>query len=147
MADDGSQQRKPDFRTAVEDVKALATLLVMKLESVLGRRLYSDLITRDRRVVDLTGADFTRAYLGKASLSKADLSGAILSEAYMSEAVLEHADLSLANLSSAEKRPKGRCGLRPLEPMGRPPALRNGSQNELRGNPNMRTSVGPKSDR
>ena len=39
MADDGSQQRKPDFRTAVEDVKALATVLVMKLESVLGRRL------------------------------------------------------------------------------------------------------------
>jgi hypothetical protein len=40
MADDGSQQRKPDFRTAVEDVKALATVLVMKLESVLGRRLH-----------------------------------------------------------------------------------------------------------
>jgi hypothetical protein len=39
MADDGSQQRKPDFRTAVEDVKALATVLVMKLEPVLGRRL------------------------------------------------------------------------------------------------------------
>jgi hypothetical protein len=39
MADDGSQQRKPDFRTAVEDVKALATVLVMKLESVLRRRL------------------------------------------------------------------------------------------------------------
>jgi hypothetical protein len=39
MADDGSEQRKPDFRTAVEDVKALATVLIMKLESVLGRRL------------------------------------------------------------------------------------------------------------
>jgi hypothetical protein len=39
VADDSSQQRKPDFRTAVEDVKALATVLVMKLESVLGRRL------------------------------------------------------------------------------------------------------------
>src|SRR5215207_5223511 len=39
MADDGSQQRKPDFRTAVEDIKALATVLVMKLESVLRRRL------------------------------------------------------------------------------------------------------------
>jgi hypothetical protein len=39
MADDGSQQRKPDFQSAVEDVKALATVLVMKLESVLGRRL------------------------------------------------------------------------------------------------------------
>jgi drug/metabolite transporter (DMT)-like permease len=40
VADDGSQQRKPDFQTAVEDVKALATALVMKLESVLGRRLH-----------------------------------------------------------------------------------------------------------
>jgi hypothetical protein len=39
MADDGNQQRKPDFRTAVEDVEALAMVLVMKLESVLGRRL------------------------------------------------------------------------------------------------------------
>ena len=39
MTDDGSQQRKPDFRTAVEDGKALATVLVMKLESVLRRRL------------------------------------------------------------------------------------------------------------
>ena len=40
MADDDSQQRKPNFRTAVEDVKALATAVVMKLESVLGRRLW-----------------------------------------------------------------------------------------------------------
>jgi uncharacterized protein YjbI with pentapeptide repeats len=62
----------------------------------------SDLITRDRRVVDLTGADLTGTDLGKASLSRADLSGAILSKANMSEAVLENADLSLANLSSAQ---------------------------------------------
>lgn len=27
MADDGNHQRKPDFRTAVEDLKALATVL------------------------------------------------------------------------------------------------------------------------
>jgi len=39
VADDGSQQRKPNFRTAVEDVKALATVVVMKLKSGLGRRL------------------------------------------------------------------------------------------------------------
>jgi hypothetical protein len=38
VADDGSQQRKPDFRTAVEDVKALATVFAMEAESVLGRR-------------------------------------------------------------------------------------------------------------
>jgi hypothetical protein len=33
MADDGSQQRKPDFRTAIADVKALATVLVLNKES------------------------------------------------------------------------------------------------------------------
>src|SRR5215216_754043 len=38
VADGGSQQRKPDFRTAVQDVKALATVLAMEAESVLGRR-------------------------------------------------------------------------------------------------------------
>src|SRR5215208_3696592 len=38
MADDGSKQRKPDFRTAIEDGKALATVLVMNLESVFGRK-------------------------------------------------------------------------------------------------------------
>jgi hypothetical protein len=37
MGDDGSRQRKPDFRTAVEDVKALAKVLVIDAESVLGR--------------------------------------------------------------------------------------------------------------
>jgi hypothetical protein len=36
MADDGSQHRKPDFRTAVKDVKTLATVLVINLESVFG---------------------------------------------------------------------------------------------------------------
>jgi hypothetical protein len=38
MAGDGSQQRKPGFKTAVEDVKALATVLAMEAESILGRR-------------------------------------------------------------------------------------------------------------
>jgi hypothetical protein len=38
MANDGSKQRKPDLWTAVEDVKALATVLVMELESALGGR-------------------------------------------------------------------------------------------------------------
>jgi hypothetical protein len=33
MADDGSQQRKPNLRTAVEDVKALATVLGRRLKS------------------------------------------------------------------------------------------------------------------
>jgi hypothetical protein len=33
IADDGSQQRKPDIRTPVEDVKALATVLIIEAES------------------------------------------------------------------------------------------------------------------
>jgi hypothetical protein len=37
MADNGSQKRKTDFRTAVGDVKALAKVLTMEAESVLGR--------------------------------------------------------------------------------------------------------------
>jgi uncharacterized protein YjbI with pentapeptide repeats len=38
VADDGSQQRKPGFKPALEDVKALATVLAMEVESALGRR-------------------------------------------------------------------------------------------------------------
>ena len=37
MADGGSGQRPRDFRTLVEDVKALATVLAMEAESVFGR--------------------------------------------------------------------------------------------------------------
>jgi hypothetical protein len=33
MAGDGSQQRKPDFRTPVEDVKALDTVLIIEAEA------------------------------------------------------------------------------------------------------------------
>lgn len=36
MADDGSQQRKPDSRTPVEDVKALAAVLIIEAQSELG---------------------------------------------------------------------------------------------------------------
>src|SRR5829696_4139589 len=35
---DATPPQKPDFKTAVEDAKALATVLAMKAESVLGRR-------------------------------------------------------------------------------------------------------------
>jgi hypothetical protein len=38
VADDGSQQRKPDFRTAVGDVKAIAAVFAMEAEAILGRR-------------------------------------------------------------------------------------------------------------
>ena len=39
VAGDGNRQRKPDFRTAVEDAKAVATVLAMEAESIFGRRL------------------------------------------------------------------------------------------------------------
>jgi hypothetical protein len=38
MAGDGSQQRKPDFKSAIEDIKALATVLTREAEDILGRR-------------------------------------------------------------------------------------------------------------
>jgi Pentapeptide repeats (8 copies) len=38
VANDGSQHRKPGLRTVVEDVKAIATVLAMEAEAVLGRR-------------------------------------------------------------------------------------------------------------
>jgi Pentapeptide repeats (8 copies) len=38
VAYDGRQQRKPNFKTAVEDVKALATVVATGAESVFGRR-------------------------------------------------------------------------------------------------------------
>jgi len=38
VAEGGSQQRKPDFKTAVEDVKAIATVPAMEAEAILGRR-------------------------------------------------------------------------------------------------------------
>jgi len=34
VAEGGSQQRKPDFKTAVEDVKAIATALAMEAEAM-----------------------------------------------------------------------------------------------------------------
>jgi hypothetical protein len=39
MADGSSQQRKPDFRTAVEDVKAICKVLAADAESIFGRRM------------------------------------------------------------------------------------------------------------
>jgi hypothetical protein len=38
MAGDGGQQRKPSFKTAVEDVKTVATWLAKEAEDILGRR-------------------------------------------------------------------------------------------------------------
>jgi len=38
VTDDGSRQRKPNFRTAVEDLKAVTAVLAREAQSVLGRR-------------------------------------------------------------------------------------------------------------
>jgi hypothetical protein len=41
VADDGNQQRKPDFRTAVEDLKALAKVLIEKLSLLSPAALFA----------------------------------------------------------------------------------------------------------
>jgi uncharacterized protein YjbI with pentapeptide repeats len=61
----------------------------------------SDLITKGRVVVDLTGADLIGAYLRGAYLSRATLSGANLGLANLRGANLRGAYLSGANLSGA----------------------------------------------
>ena len=66
----------------------------------------SGLIGKDKRVINLTGANLIGANLSGANLSgvylsRADLSGADLSKANLSGVVLSGADLSLANLIGA----------------------------------------------
>jgi uncharacterized protein YjbI with pentapeptide repeats len=59
------------------------------------------LIDKDKRIVDLSGANLSFANLGEANLSGANLSEAGLSSAYLSGANLSGAYLSGANLSFA----------------------------------------------
>jgi hypothetical protein len=72
------------------------------------RFLYeSGLITKDRRVLDLSKADLSRADLYGANLNGVNLNGAYLTEAYLINADLKKADLSgaalyRANLSEAD---------------------------------------------
>jgi Pentapeptide repeats (8 copies) len=61
----------------------------------------TDLIIKDRSVVDLLGADLRGANLREANLRGADLRGADLSETNLREANLHWADLISANLSRA----------------------------------------------
>jgi uncharacterized protein YjbI with pentapeptide repeats len=88
-----------------DDVRNLArarTLTVLpRLDSErkgsVVRFLYeSGLITKDRRVLDLSKADLSEADLWRASLTGANLTGAYLTQAY-----LNNADLTSANLSGA----------------------------------------------
>src|SRR5215213_1535475 len=64
----------------------------------------TDLIIKDRSVVDLLGADLRGANLREANLRGADLRGADLSRANLSRAYLGRTDLSLADLRLANLR-------------------------------------------
>ena len=73
--------------------------------SVLQFLVESNLITKNRLILKLKGADLSGAYvpgatLGGADLSGVDLSGVDLSRADLSGANLSYADLSYANLSN-----------------------------------------------
>jgi hypothetical protein len=69
--------------------------------SVMAFLYESDLIAKDRVVVDLRSADLSRADLDNADLRGADLSGAYLHEARLPYADLREADLALAILTGA----------------------------------------------
>ena len=90
---------------------ALTRLDGSRKRSVLQFLYESDLVIKDRAVVDLKGADLSDARLSAAELSTANLSEAALSGARLnaadlrgidvSEAALSNADLSSANLHEA----------------------------------------------
>jgi uncharacterized protein YjbI with pentapeptide repeats len=69
--------------------------------SVLQFLYESDLISKNRRVVDLRDANFMGAYLNDINLSAADLSGAWLSDTKLYRAKLSEANLSETTLSGA----------------------------------------------
>jgi uncharacterized protein YjbI with pentapeptide repeats len=90
--------------TAVARARTLTTLRTLDgtRKGSLLRFLYeSDLITRERPIIDLTGAILDGAHLPLAILPKADLSGALLNGADLYGADLSEADLSEADLSEA----------------------------------------------
>jgi uncharacterized protein YjbI with pentapeptide repeats len=68
------------------------------------------LVTKDRLILDLSGADLSGADLSGVQLSKDDLSWADLSDADLSKADLSEADLSKANLREACLRRAGLSG-------------------------------------
>ena len=106
-----------NLRSSTEDeevqkiarVRTLTVLRRLDAErkgSVLQFLQESGLIGKDKRVINLTGANLIGANLSGANLSgvylsRADLSGADLSKANLSGVVLSGADLSLANLIGA----------------------------------------------
>src|SRR5215208_4327447 len=73
----------------------------------------SGLITKDRRILDLSKADLFMVDLRAAKLSEANLHGVYLIKAYLIGADLVKADLSEANLSNAWLRHDDLSGAKP----------------------------------
>jgi uncharacterized protein YjbI with pentapeptide repeats len=92
----------------VRKIGRVRTLIVLprldgeRKPSVLQFLYESGLIDKDRKIVDLDGADFSGANLMYANLSKADLSRANLSKANLSNTNLIEAELSSANMFRAD---------------------------------------------
>jgi uncharacterized protein YjbI with pentapeptide repeats len=92
----------------VRKIGRVRTLIVLprldgeRKPSVLQFLYESSLIDKDRKIVDLDGADFSGAKLMYANLSKADLSRANLSKANLSNTNLIEAELSSANMFRAD---------------------------------------------
>src|SRR5919107_1423917 len=69
------------------------------------------LIKRDKKVIDLSGADLRNAYLWKLDLKNADLTGTDIKGAYLSEAKLSGADLRGSMLGRADLREANLVGV------------------------------------
>src|SRR5260370_1439609 len=106
-----------NLRSSTEDeevqkiarVRTLTVLRRLDAErkgSVLQFLQESGLIGKDKRVINLTGANLIGANLGKANLGGANLSEVVLSGANLNGANLSGADLSGANLSGALVTPE-----------------------------------------
>ena len=96
------QASPSDNLSTVARARTLAVLTRVdgtRKRTVLQFLYESELITKDRLIINLRESD-----LGEADLRRANLGGAILHEANLSEAILSHASLILADLSKANLR-------------------------------------------
>jgi uncharacterized protein YjbI with pentapeptide repeats len=97
------RSQRGDSLSTVARARTLTVLPRLEGErkgSVLQFLVESNLITKNRLILKLKGADLSGAYLRGATLGGADLSGVDLSRADLSGANLSYADLSYANLSN-----------------------------------------------
>ena len=98
---------KPEYEE-VRNIARVRTLTVLRgldaerKGSVLQFLYESGLISKDKQIINLSGANLSGAYLMRADLSRADLSGAYLMRANLASANLSEADLLKADLSGAD---------------------------------------------